>query len=93
MDAKELRRIARCTWRYFEEFANAENNNLAPDNFQQEPYRGVAARTSPTNIGLGLLSILTARDMGYIGNFEMAELISNDDIDDGSAAEMERASI
>ncbi|HWQ76073.1 MAG TPA: glucoamylase family protein [Syntrophomonas sp.] len=69
--AVELRRIARGTWRYFEEFANEENNYLAPDNFQQEPYRGVAERTSPTNIGLGLLSVLTARDMGYIGILEM----------------------
>ena len=73
----DLGRIARSTWRYFEEFANAENNWLAPDNYQQEPYRGVAARTSPTNIGLGLLSTLTSRDMGYIGNIEMADFITN----------------
>lgn len=76
-DANDLGRIARYTWRYFEEFANKENNYLAPDNYQQEPYRGIAARTSPTNIGLGLLSILTARDLGYIGNIEMADSISN----------------
>lgn len=75
-DANELGRIARLTWRYFEEFVDSSNNYLAPDNYQQEPYRGVAARTSPTNIGLGLLSVLTARDMGYIGNFEMADRIS-----------------
>ena len=75
-DMDELRRIARYTWRYFEEFADAKNNDLAPDNFQQEPYRGIAARTSPTNIGLGLLSVLTARDMGYIGTLEMTDLIS-----------------
>ena len=75
--ANELGRIARLTWRYFEEFTNAENNYLAPDNFQQEPYRGIATRTSPTNIGLGLLSVLSARDMGYIGSFKMIDRISN----------------
>ena len=75
-EMRELRRTARYTWRYFEEFADIKNNYLVPDNFQQEPYRGIAARTSPTNIGLGLLSILTARDMGYIGSFEMADQIS-----------------
>ena len=75
-DEKELGRIARKTWRYFEEFANAANNYLPPDNFQRDPYKGIAGRTSPTNIGLGLLSILTARDMGYIGNIEMADRIS-----------------
>ena len=75
-DMHELRRIARYTWRYFEEFAGAPNNHLAPDNFQQDPYRGIAERTSPTNIGLGLLSVLTARDMGYIGILEMTDLLS-----------------
>lgn len=75
-DADELGKIARKTWRYFEEFAGSENNDLAPDNYQQEPYRGIAARTSPTNIGLGLLAVLTARDMGYIGNIEMIDHMS-----------------
>lgn len=66
----ELRKTARRTWRYFEEYANAKNNFLAPDNVQVVPYRGVAHRTSPTNIGLGLLASLTARDFGYIGLLE-----------------------
>ena len=65
-EIKELRQIARKTWRYFEEFANKKNNYLAPDNYQEEPFRGIAYRTSPTNIGLGLLAILTAKDLGYI---------------------------
>lgn len=71
----DLRKIARKTWRYFEEFANKKNNYLAPDNFQVDPRRGIAYRTSPTNIGLGLLAILTARDMGYIGTREMIETL------------------
>ena len=66
-ELKDLGHIARKTWRYFEEFANKKNNYLAPDNYQEEPYRGIAYRTSPTNIGLGLLATLTARDLGYIG--------------------------
>ncbi len=72
----ELRKIARKTWRYFEEFANPKNNYLAPDNFQEEPYRGIAYKTSPTNIGLGLMASLTGRDMGYIGLIETTERIS-----------------
>lgn len=69
----DLRKITRKTWRYFEEFANKKNNYLIPDNFQVDPRRGIAYRTSPTNIGLGLLAVLTARDMGYIGSIEMIE--------------------
>jgi len=73
-DAYELRRIARKTWRYFEEFTNTKTHYLVPDNYQEDPHRGLAYRTSPTNIGLGLLATLTARDLGYIGTYEMVDL-------------------
>jgi cyclic beta-1,2-glucan synthetase len=69
----ELGRMSRKTWRYFEEFANSKNHYLAPDNYQVYPARGLAYRTSPTNIGLGLLATLSARDFGYIGTNEMLE--------------------
>lgn len=65
-DAVELRKIARETWRYFEAFVDAENNFLPPDNFQEVPQDKVAERTSPTNIGLYLMSVLSARDLGWI---------------------------
>ena len=71
----ELRVVARKTWRYFEEFANEKNSWLAPDNYQEEPHRGIAYRTSPTNIGLGLLATLSARDMGYLGTIESVETL------------------
>ncbi len=71
----ELRKITRRTWRYFEEFANGKNNYLAPDNFQEDPPRGIAYRTSPTNIGLGLLASLSGRDMGYTGIKEAIDSI------------------
>ncbi len=74
-DLEELRRIARKTWRYFEEFINTKGHYLVPDNYQSDPPRGAAYRTSPTNIGLGLLSTLSARDFGYIGTFELMTLI------------------
>ena len=75
-DTNDLGKIARKTWRYFEEFIDPSNNYLVPDNFQQEPYRGLAERTSPTNIGLSLLSVIVARDMGFIGYLEMTDIIS-----------------
>ena len=61
-----LRRIARKTWHFFETFVTAQENWLPPDNFQEEPFTGVAARTSPTNMGLALLANLAARDFGYL---------------------------
>ena len=61
-----LREIARRTWAYYEDFINEENNYLAPDNYQEKPYKGVANRTSPTNIGMGLISNIVAYDLGYL---------------------------
>src|ERR1700759_3853559 len=44
----------------------ADENWLPPDNFQETPLTVTAHRTSPTNIGLSLLSNLTAHDFGFI---------------------------
>ena len=46
---------------------------LPPDNFQEIPDPVVAHRTSPTNIGLYLLSAASARDLGWIGTLEATE--------------------
>lgn len=75
-DLLELSRIARKTWRYFEEFSNAKNNYLTPDNFQEKHHRRIAHRTSPTDIGLGLLGSLSGRDMGYTGILETFDSIT-----------------
>jgi cyclic beta-1,2-glucan synthetase len=61
-----LRQIARKTWGFFETFVGPEDNWLPPDNYQEEPKHEVAHRTSPTNIGMLLLSTLSAHDLGYL---------------------------
>jgi cyclic beta-1,2-glucan synthetase len=61
-----LGRLAAATWAYFERFATAEHHALPPDNVQIDPAPAVAARTSPTNIGLGLLATLAAHDLAFI---------------------------
>ena len=60
-----LHKLSRRTWRYFEVFVSAEENWLPPDNYQEKLADGVASRTSPTNIGVALLSDLAACDFGY----------------------------
>jgi cyclic beta-1,2-glucan synthetase len=72
-DVQALRRTARRTWRYFEVLVGAADNWLPPDNFQEDPTPEVAHRTSPTNIGLYLLSVVSARDFGWIGASEAIE--------------------
>ncbi len=65
-----LRLTARRTWRYFDDFMTAADRFLPPDNYQENPHRGLARRTSPTNIGLGLLAVQTAVDFGYLAREE-----------------------
>ncbi len=72
-DARTLRLIARRTWRFFETFVSPEDHALPPDNFQEDPKPVVAHRTSPTNMGLYLLSTLVARDLGWLGTFDATE--------------------
>jgi cyclic beta-1,2-glucan synthetase len=61
-----LHRLARRTWLYFEHFVGPEDHWLPPDHFQENPLGVVAHRTSPTNIGVYLLAVLGAYDLGYI---------------------------
>jgi cyclic beta-1,2-glucan synthetase len=74
-DRRFLRLIARKTWRYFESFMGTEDHGLPPDNFQETPTPTVAHRTSPTNIGMGLLSTLAAHDFGFIRTAELLNRI------------------
>jgi cyclic beta-1,2-glucan synthetase len=77
VDRRLLRLIARQTWRYFETFMGAEDHGLPPDNFQETPNPTVAHRTSPTNIGMGLLSTLAAHDLGFIRTPELVERLES----------------
>ena len=60
-------------WNYFERFACEETHWLAPAQFQEDPHPVVAHRTSPTNIGLQLLSTMSARDLGLLALDPMLE--------------------
>jgi cyclic beta-1,2-glucan synthetase len=73
VDARRLRLIARRTWRFFEAFVTPAEQSLPPDNFQETPQPIIAHRTSPTNIGLYVLSVVCARDFGWIGQAEAAD--------------------
>ena len=69
---KKLHLLARSTWLYFEHFVGPEDRWLPPDHYQESPRGAVQHQTSPTNIGLMLLSTLAAHDFGYIGTPEFS---------------------
>ncbi len=61
-----LRKVARKTWRYFDELVGPQTNWLPPDNYQTVLNVEIAQRTSPTNIGLWLLAAMSAYEFKYV---------------------------
>src|SRR3954470_665538 len=61
-----FRKVARRTWRFFDDLVGPADHWLIPDNIQEDRRDRIAHRTSPTNIGLQLLSTLAAYDFGYL---------------------------
>ena len=74
-DKEYLIDIGKKTWIYFKENMNEENNFLPPDNFQEDRLPKIAERTSTTNIGLGLISIISAYDLKYIDLEEAIDML------------------
>ncbi len=72
-DQRYLRRVARETWRFFDDLVGPEHNWLPPDNSQEALRIEVADRTSPTNIGMWLMSAVSACDFGFITPAQMIE--------------------
>src|SRR3990170_3581442 len=72
-DARALRLIARRAWRVFGAFVTPADQMLPPDNFQEDPSPALAHRTSPTNLGLYLLSVVSARDLGWTGTIDAVQ--------------------
>ena len=66
-----LRTYAADLWKMYVNTVTPEDHFLPPDNLQLEPIPKIAHRTSPTNIGLYLASVLAARDFGFIDSGEL----------------------
>lgn len=68
---KAYRILARKIWAFYDDYAVRNENYLPPDNVQFSPVYSVAHRTSPTNIGFLIISIVIAERFGYISKAEM----------------------
>ena len=64
-DKQYLKEVAQKTWLFFKDYLTSQNNYLIPDNYQEERKQIVVPRTSSTNIGLSLLAVISAYDMGF----------------------------
>ncbi|MBQ9279781.1 MAG: hypothetical protein IJ215_01865 [Clostridia bacterium] len=75
-DKEELLDIAQRTWKFFDVYMNAENHFLPPDNYEENRRLQTTPHTSSTNIGLGLLAIISARDLGFLSEEEMVSRLT-----------------
>jgi cellobiose phosphorylase len=79
--------LSRRIWAFFDQHVGPDDHWLPPDNMQEQPVAVVAHRTSPTNMGLGLLAHLAAFDFGYLS---AGRLLRRLDAMLGSMAALER---
>ncbi len=71
-DRAYVRQLARDTWRYYERYVGEADHHLPPDNVQFVPHVMIAHRTSPTNIGMYLLSAAASRELGFLSVTDLA---------------------
>ena len=57
--------IAKRTWQFFKDYINENTNYLPPDNYQDDRNPRIVLRTSSTNIGLGMLAVISSYDLGF----------------------------
>lgn len=72
-EAGLLRRHARDAFGFFTDTVSAHTHFLPPDNLQLSPFHDLAMRTSPTNVGMYLTSLLAGYDLGFMDEKETAD--------------------
>lgn len=69
-DKQMLFNIAKKTWKFFEDKLIYENNYLIPDNYQLNRGEKDDIKTSPTNIGMSLISVVSAYELKFISEID-----------------------
>ena len=64
-------------WHFYTTYVTKETGFLPPDNVQYYPVYRVCPRTSPTNIGMYLLSAVCVCELGLISEAELAKTVEN----------------
>lgn len=67
---EEILEVARKTWFFFDSMMTPTNHFLPTDNYQENRRYKIANRTSSTNIGFAILSIINAYDLSFISKEE-----------------------
>jgi hypothetical protein len=73
-DKELLLKIAKDTWKYFENAAD-KKNNLVIDHVKTGDFPLAAAYTSPTNIAMDLMGTVAARELGILSSDQAAQRV------------------
>ena len=72
-ETEEIRKLAKDTWHFFDSQIIEETHYLIPDNYQINREKQADYKTSPTNIGYSMTSIISAAELGFITHEEATE--------------------
>ena len=76
-ETEEIKELAKDTWHFFDSQITEETNYLIPDNYQLNREKKADYKTSPTNIGYSITSLISAAELGFITREEALERISH----------------
>lgn len=76
-ETAEVRQLAEDTWHFFDSLITEENNWLIPDNYQMGREPLTDYKTSPTNIGYSMTSVVSAAELGFITPKEAVKRIEH----------------
>ena len=69
-ETDEVRQLAADTWHFFDSLLTEENHWLIPDNYQVGRVPLTDYKTSPTNIGYSMTSVVSAAELDFIDREE-----------------------
>ena len=76
-ETAEIRQLARDTWHFFDSLITKETHYLIPDNYQLNREKKADYKTSPTNIGYSITSIISASELEFITQEEAIERLTH----------------
>ncbi len=76
-ETAEVRQMAQDTWHFFDTLITPESHYLIPDNYQLNRESKTDYKTSPTNIGYSLTSIVSAAELGFITREDAVERMAH----------------
>ena len=76
-ETEEIKQLAKDTWHFFDSLITPETHYLIPDNYQLNRDKKADYKTSPTNIGYSITSVISASELGFITKDEAVERLSH----------------